>query len=97
MADTYAAYCRQHGIPVREPLGLLDWRASSHSSKVRKPCRICGDPAWSLDDDGRHCHKPCAEREFIEGRSLTQESASYKNNPAMQKALERIRNNGKQD
>jgi hypothetical protein len=90
--DTYAEYCRQHGIPVREPLAVLDWRDSSHSSKVRKPCRCCGEPAWSLDDDGRHCHKTCAEREFVEGRAMTQESASWKDNREMRQLRERLNN-----
>lgn len=92
MSDTYERYCQAHGIPIRGPLGLLDWRDSSHSSKVRRPCRCCGDPAWSLDDDGRPCHKPCAEREFVEGRAMTGSPASWKDNPEMQRMMERLRN-----
>lgn len=92
MSDAYEAYCRARGLRLNFPPPIFDWRDSSHSSRVRRPCRCCGEPSWSLDDDGTPCHKPCAEQEFREGRAMTREPASWKSNPEMREMKERLRN-----
>jgi hypothetical protein len=49
----------------RRPRIVLDWSHSSHYLKGdRPPCRLCGKPTFLADDDGRPCHKICAEREL---------------------------------
>jgi hypothetical protein len=40
---------------------VLDWSKPQHFGVFVKPCRICGNPAFMRDDDGRPCHKTCAE------------------------------------
>jgi hypothetical protein len=42
------------------PSGGLDW--STHKAGDRRPCRLCGDPAFMRDANGRPCHKTCAEQ-----------------------------------
>ncbi|WP_214327923.1 hypothetical protein [Nonomuraea sediminis] len=45
----------------------LDWSGEDGISHwgggQRRPCRVCGNPAFLVDDDGRPCHKVCAETE----------------------------------
>jgi hypothetical protein len=45
---------------VGRPGGWLDWR--EHRVGPGLPCRLCGRPAICRDDDGRPCHKVCAEQ-----------------------------------
>jgi hypothetical protein len=71
---------------------LLDWRDKRHSLPAPRPCRCCTLPSWSCDDDGTPCHKMCAEKELTEGRAMTREPASWKDNPEMQSLRERLRN-----
>lgn len=44
----------------RSPSGGLDW--SAHKAGDRRPCRLCGNPAFTRDANGRPCHKTCAEQ-----------------------------------
>lgn len=46
------------------PPSLLDWSNRVHFSPDPAPCRICGKPAYLLDDDGRYAHKVCVEGEL---------------------------------
>jgi hypothetical protein len=48
---------------VTTPPAGLDWRDRAHWGGGRLlPCRLCHRPAFCRDDDGRPCHKTCAER-----------------------------------
>lgn len=41
---------------------LLDWTDPSHwNGGRREPCRLCGHPAFLLDDAGDPAHKLCVE------------------------------------
>lgn len=40
---------------------LLDWGDRRHWGGKPLPCRLCRKPALLRDDDGRPCHKICAE------------------------------------
>lgn len=45
-----------------EPAPGLNWRDRAHWGHGRLlPCRLCYRPAFCRDDDGRPCHKTCAE------------------------------------
>jgi len=46
---------------TRTATGWLDWR--EHSVGPARPCRICTRPAICRDDQGRPCHKVCAEQQ----------------------------------
>jgi len=46
--------------------GWLDWRA--HSVGPARPCRICAGLAICRDENGRPCHKVCAETQLDSGR-----------------------------
>ncbi|MCX5070787.1 hypothetical protein OOJ91_33625 [Micromonospora lupini] len=39
---------------------------SGYAAGDRQPCRICGSGAFTRDQDGRPCHKTCAEDEATE-------------------------------
>lgn len=42
--------------------GSLNWRDRRHwGGGTRLPCAHCGRGAFLRDDDGRPCHKTCAE------------------------------------
>lgn len=74
----------------------LDWRSRAHYGGPVRPCRICLEPSWCfVDDDGRPCHRTCAEMELYEGRAMTQAPASWRDNPEMTETMERIRNGNK--
>jgi hypothetical protein len=48
----------------------LNWSGRDgvqHWGGNRRPCRICGKPAFLIDDQGRPCHKVCAETEPDQG------------------------------
>lgn len=53
-------------LPSSTP--YLDWRSPKHFARQPGPCRICGKTAHLLDEDGRHCHKACAEVELGDRR-----------------------------
>jgi hypothetical protein len=40
---------------------VLDWR-DHPLCLAAGVCRICGRPAWCRDENGRCCHKVCAEQ-----------------------------------
>lgn len=40
---------------------LLDWRDSSHWSRIEKPCRYCQKPTQMRDSKHKPAHKLCAE------------------------------------
>lgn len=40
----------------------LDW--SKHDVGRAAKCRLCGRPAWLRDENGKPCHKVCAEDEL---------------------------------
>lgn len=42
----------------------LDWSASEHWSDDAKPCRCCTTATHGRDEQGRPCHKSCAEAEL---------------------------------
>lgn len=44
------------------PAPLLDWRDSSHWSSTPKPCRYCGQDAYTRDSKRSPAHKTCAEQ-----------------------------------
>jgi hypothetical protein len=80
----------------------LDWRGREHfgggpGPGVRvRPCRICGEGSWCFqDENGEACHRTCAEMELFEGRAMTKAPASWRDNPEMQTAMERVRNGNK--
>lgn len=39
---------------------VLDWRKHRLGTRPAK-CRFCGRPAWLRDENGKPCHKGCAE------------------------------------
>ena len=43
---------------------VLDWR--SHCIGTAEPCRLCGRPAICRDENGRPCHKVCAEQRLAD-------------------------------
>ena len=43
-------------------MAWLDWRQHEIGKRPGK-CRICGQPALMWDEDGKPCHKVCAETE----------------------------------
>ncbi|MFM9369040.1 hypothetical protein [Streptomyces sp. Da 82-17] len=49
---------------------VLDWTASTHwdyeaaATDSPRPCVLCGKPSLLLSDDGKPCHKACAEDWF---------------------------------
>lgn len=47
---------------TRQPSLDQDWRDRSHwNGGRRRPCRICGHPAFLLDHQGRPAHKVCVD------------------------------------
>lgn len=42
----------------------LDWSGPGHVLGDRRPCRICRALTFLCDDEGRPCHKVCAEHEL---------------------------------
>jgi hypothetical protein len=48
----------------------LDWKDSKHwdftaaAMDAPSPCVLCGKPSLLLSDDGKPCHKTCAEAWF---------------------------------
>ena len=54
-----------HLPATQQPTGpvILDWRTHRLSSR-RRPCRSCGGLTVLCDQDGRPCHKTCAEAEL---------------------------------
>lgn len=52
-------------LPATQPDGslLLDWRTHKLLPR-RKPCRSCYGLTILTDDQGRPCHKTCAEAEL---------------------------------
>lgn len=59
-APTPAPAAQASTAALRPPSGGLDW--STHKAGDRRPCRLCGDPAFMRDANGRPCHKTCAEQ-----------------------------------
>lgn len=46
----------------------LNWSGPGHVLSGRRPCRICRALTFLCDDQGRPCHKVCAERELAAAR-----------------------------
>lgn len=42
----------------------LDWRDPRHFARRRMPCRVCRNPTFLRDGEGRPCDKTCAEKEL---------------------------------
>jgi hypothetical protein len=42
----------------------LDWRDPKHFARRRMPCRVCKNPTFLRDNQGRPCDKTCAEKEL---------------------------------
>lgn len=41
---------------------VLNWRDRKHWHPDKRPCRLCGKTTHLRDENGRPCHKVCAER-----------------------------------
>lgn len=52
---------------------VLDWH--KHKLGARLTCRLCPQKALMRDEQGRPCHKVCAEREAADKASVA--AASY--------------------
>ena len=54
--------------PVERDVVGFDWSHPSHWSPVKKPCRICGTPTNTRDDQDRPCDQECAKAEAVRER-----------------------------
>jgi hypothetical protein len=45
------------------PPAFLDWRGKEHVGARLAKCRVCGGQTLLRDDNGKACHKTCAETE----------------------------------
>lgn len=52
-----------HGRVVQAHVAL-DWRDPKHFARRRMPCRVCRNPTFLRDSEGRPCDKTCAEKEL---------------------------------
>lgn len=62
-----AQWWAEHGRPTAAEVFRLDWREARHWGSRPKPCRCCDNPSRLRDDEGKPCHKSCAELEVLQG------------------------------
>lgn len=55
---------------------VLDWRGSEHWSPRLYRCRLCPGLTQLRDEEGRPCHKCCAEQEATHVAGRDEEEAT---------------------
>lgn len=62
---------------MSDPPIVLDWTGRKHMGSRRAKCRHCTGLTWLRDDDGKPCHKTCAEQDLA--RALARQAGQAGN------------------